>query len=473
VQVVETSRQNERELRELRGLVERINRGDCVLVLGPRVAVRPDDPERRPLDSLLAEELMESIGVTAEGTASPANLHRAADLYYQTRQDRVELDLAVQDFYEREASATTDFHRDLAKLPFRLCICASPDSQMLNAFAETEGKTPQKGYYGFRPISTPRLARPTAERPIIYHLFGHHEEAQSLVLTEGDLIEFLVAIVRGAPAVPDEVRSMLADPAASFLFIGFGFHNWYLRVLLRVLNVYGHQSKAIAFEDTQFFDHPERQQAVGFFSGDRLIEFRPLHWETFARQLSSAYEAGGRKRVPAASESGQFSETAPLAFISYASENLDRVERLMAALQARGINVWQDRQNLRAGDDWNQKLTRVIQKMVDYVIVLQTEEMLSRTEGVFHREIKEAEVRQSGMSEYEGEKLRFLIPVRCGNCGILSDLESRHVIDVDASGGEEALADSILEDWRNRTALTDRSKASDRSRTPARPMAVA
>lgn len=457
---METSRQNEREARELRGLVERINRGDCVLVLGPRVAVRPDDPEREPLDSLLARELIESIGVTgAEAEAASANLHRAADLYYRTRQDRVELDVAVQDFYEREASATTDFHRDLAKLPFRLCISASPDSLMFNAFATTEGKTPQKGYYGFRPIDTPRLARPTVERPIIYHLFGHYEEARSLVLTEGDLIEFLVAIVRGAPAVPDQVRSMLADPAASFLFIGFGFHNWYLRVLLQVMNVYGHQSKAIAFEDSQFFNHPERQQVVGFFSGDRLIEFRPLQWETFARQLSEAYESSGRKKAFTAPASVQFSEKAPLAFISYASENRDRVEELMAKLQARGINVWQDRQNLRAGDDWNQKLIRVIQKMVDYVIVVQTEEMLSRTEGVFHREIKEAQVRQSGMSEYEGDKLRFLIPVQCGGCGILSDLENRHVIDIDASGGEDALADSILEDWRKREALRARSKA--------------
>ena len=465
---METSRQNEREVRELRGLVERISRGDCVLVLGPRVAVRPDDPQRRPLDGLLAEELVESIGLTgAEGAAAAASLHRAADVYYRARQDRVELDVAVQDFYEREASGTTDFHRDLAKLPFRLCIAASPDSLMLNAFAATEGKTPQKGYYAFRPVNTPRLSTPTAGQPIVYHLFGHHEEARSLVLTEGDLIEFLVAIVRGAPAVPDQVRSMLADPAASFLFIGFGFHNWYLRVLLQVLNVYGHQSKAIAFEDTHFFEHPERQQVVGFFSGDRLIEFRPLQWETFAKQISEAYEASGRKRVPAASAPAplpaavtvQPSDKAPLAFISYASENRDRVEELMVRLQARGINVWQDRQSLRAGDDWNQKLIRVIQKMVDYVIVVQTEEMLSRTEGVFHREIKEAQLRQSGMAEHEGDKLRFLIPVRCGDCGILSDLESRHVIDIDTQGGEDALAESILEDWRRRAALTERANS--------------
>lgn len=457
---METSRQNERELRELRGLVERINRGNCVLVLGPRVAFRQDDPQRTPLDVLLAQELLDGIGVDAE-----PNLHRAADMYYRARQDRVELDIAVQDFYEREAGTTTEFHRDLASLPFRLCISASPDSLLYDAFAATEGKSPQKGYYSFRPIQTPRLMTPTPERPIIYHLFGHHDEAKSLVLTEGDLIEFIVAIVRGTPAVPDQVRSILADASASFLFIGFGFHNWYLRVLLQVLNVYGHQSKAIAFEDSQFFDHPERQQVVGFFSGDRMIEFRPLHWETFARQLSDAYESSGRKKPATSHTTGATStvtspnDKRPLAFISYASENRDRVEQLMTTLQAHGIDVWQDRQDLRAGQDWNRNLTRVIRNVVDYVIVVQTGEMLTQTEGVFHEEISQALQRQARMAEFQGDKLRFVIPVRCGDCGMLSDLSHLHVIDIDTPEGEEALASSILEDWRRRALLTAGSKA--------------
>jgi hypothetical protein len=72
------------------------------------------------------------------------------------------------------------------------------------------------------------------------------------------------------------------------------------------------------------------------------------------------------------------------------------------------------------------------------------------------------------MSEYQGDKLRFLIPVRCGPCGTLSDLANRHVIDIDAPGGEDALADSILEDWGRRGALTARSEgASGRSKAVA------
>jgi hypothetical protein len=79
---------------------------------------------------------------------------------------------------------------------------------------------PQRGYYRFRSPSYTRLSSPTAEQPLVYYLFGHHEDRESLVLTEADLIEFLVAIVGAKPPVPDQVRSILADPDASYLFLG-------------------------------------------------------------------------------------------------------------------------------------------------------------------------------------------------------------------------------------------------------------
>jgi hypothetical protein len=71
------------ERRELRGLVERIKRGDCVLVLGPRVAIQPDDRQRRPLDEVLAEELLASLGASENVAGGPPSLRRAADLHYR------------------------------------------------------------------------------------------------------------------------------------------------------------------------------------------------------------------------------------------------------------------------------------------------------------------------------------------------------------------------------------------------------
>ena len=451
---MESSRQAEVEARELRGLVERIKRGDCVLVLGPRVAVRAGDAERKPLDELLAEKLVAAAGAEDEESAqAETSLRRAADLHYRLVKDREDLELTVGDFYREHAGPTTDFHRDLAELPFRLCISASPDNLMLKAFEEA-GKAPVRGVYNFSQPGTPRLPSPSVEQPLVYSLFGHHEEPGSLVLTEADLIQFIVNIVRGQPAVPDQVRSLVADPAASFLFLGFGFHQWYLRVLLHVMNIYGHRSKAFAFEDEEFFGHPDHEEASGFFSGDRLIEFRPLRWEAFAKQLHDAYGAGAPRKVATAAE---LSANAPKAFVSYASEDREDVRALAEKLESRGIRVWQDKQDLRAGDNWNKVLFDVIGGKVDYVIVVQTPAMTTRIEGVFHQEIEAARQRQSKMGEHGGQQFRFLIPVSLGKVAPLSTLSAFHVIDVGDAEGVEALAKSIDEDWQRRMALAGRT----------------
>jgi TIR domain/SIR2-like domain len=453
------SRTAESEVRELRALVERIKRGDCILVLGPHVAVRADDPQRTPLDEQLARELLESLGEPAG--QQPPNMRRAADAFYRQRKDRDELELTVADFYRRGEGTTTDFHRDLAALPFRLCVAASPDSLMLAAFAAA-GKKPQKGWYSFRGAATPRLSAPTVQTPLVYHLFGHSDDPTSFVLTEGDLIEFLVAVVKGTPVVPDQVRSMLADPAAAFLFVGFGFHNWYLRVLLQVMNIYNHRSKALAFEDETFFAHPEREQTVGFFSGDRLIDFRPLRWSGFAQQLREVYEASApappapvvTKRMTTSMARPAVGAATPKVFVSYASEDQSAVDALVGTLQGRGVQVWQDKQDLRAGANWSNVLFDVIRNRVDYTVVVQTPAMTSRVEGIFHREIDAALERQAGMGELDGIGLRFLIPVKIGNCPLLSTLKYAHVIDVSEPQGVDALVQSIQEDWRRRTILT-------------------
>jgi nucleotide-binding universal stress UspA family protein len=426
------------ELRELRGLVERINRGDCVLVLGPQAAVRASD--RKPFDELLAEEL---------GASDPKNLRRAADAYLtKRRQDRDEVAAIVRDIYA--TGEITDLHRDLAQLPFRICIDASWDNLMTTAF-EQAGKAPVTAYYNYKPSPPPRLAAPTAERPLVYHLFGHHEEPLSLVLTEGDLIDYLVAFVKENPPLSDHVRSVLDDPGASFLFLGFGFHQWYVRVLLHGMRVYKHNRPTVALEGQPFFDAADHEQAVGFFS-DRLIDVRPLQWDAFARNLRTAYEALAQKAAPKppAAARAVSAVKGPKAFVSYASEDRDAVEQLAQELEARGIDVWQDKQDLRSGDRWEDVLLDVIGQKVDYVIVVQTAAMARRIEGVYHQEIDAALKRQRRMGFAGDQQLRFLLPVRIGDSPLHPRLKELHVID---AADVESLARSILEDWEHRQAV--------------------
>ena len=75
--------------------------------------------------------------------------------------------------------------------------------------------------------------QPTPEEPLVYHLHGLDTFPGSMVLTEDDYLEFLVAISqnvgRGADPIPRRVRQAMAD--SSLLLLGYDLHSWDLRVL--------------------------------------------------------------------------------------------------------------------------------------------------------------------------------------------------------------------------------------------------
>jgi hypothetical protein len=47
-------------------------------------------------------------------------------------------------------------------------------------------------------------------------------------------------------------------------------------------------------------------------------------------------------------------------FLSYASQDSEAARRICAALQARGIEVWFDQNDLRGGDVWDQRIRQQI-----------------------------------------------------------------------------------------------------------------
>jgi TIR domain/SIR2-like domain len=433
----------ELDKRFLRPLVERIRGGACVLLVGPGVAVDTSLPERPLITSLLARRLASDASLQGRcPTEMEANLRYVAQLHYESNRNLEDLAIITADFYEGLKNTTTSFHRDMAELPFRLCINTSLDDFMLQAFLATGRKKPVSVYYNFRKPLNSLLKQPSEAEPLVYYLYGHCKDLYSLVLTENDLIEFLVAIVRGDPPLPDRIKGRLGDPETTFLFVGFGFQNWYLRVLLHVLKIYGRKSRAVALEDAGFFSSPARSETVGYFSGDRLIEFRQLPWDTFARQLREEYRSAiGTVPAAAAPEPGP---GAPKAFLCYANEDREAVEAVGEELQARGVAVWRDKQNLRTGENWDRVLVDVISKRVDYVVVVQSPNMASRVEGYFRKEI---EVALNRYSKFDKSFL-FLLPVTLDGATLLPEFDQLHVgADVSTQAGIERLAKTILEDW--------------------------
>ncbi len=128
-------------------------------------------------------------------------------------------------------------HAVLARMPLRLFVTAHPAALLEDAL-RAEGKDPQVAFCrwkealdGEEPDAQDHLEEPTVERPLVYHLLGSLEHPDTLVLTEDDYFDYLVAVTKNDELIPRKVTRALAD--SSLLFLGFGLDEWDFRVLFR------------------------------------------------------------------------------------------------------------------------------------------------------------------------------------------------------------------------------------------------
>jgi SIR2-like domain len=135
-----------------------------------------------------------------------------------------------------------DPHGMLADLPLSVYVTTNYDDLMCQALLSrsrqpiravcpwyTQDRT--KLLEARKPFKQPERVRPHA--PIVYHLHGHHDVPESLVLTEDDYIEFLVQASKNNNLLPPPIREALSSRL--LLFIGYSLHDWTFRVLFRGL----------------------------------------------------------------------------------------------------------------------------------------------------------------------------------------------------------------------------------------------
>jgi len=93
-------------------------------------------------------------------------------------------------------------------------------------------------------------------------------------------------------------------------------------------------------------------------------------------------------------------------FISYASEDTEAAGRIAASLHATGIEVWLDKDELRSGDVWDQKIRRQIRDCALFIPVISANTE-ARMEGYFRLEWHLADQRTQLMARSRP----FLLPV--------------------------------------------------------------
>jgi len=433
-------------------IAERTRRGECVLVLGPAIAVDPDDNLHTPLTTrlarCLADRLKNALGQSC-GIVNADDLAHVSQVFCDEREfGRGSLEIAVNDFYARYDQTTTPLHRALAALPFQLVINTTPDYFMANAFKEA-GKNPQAEHYDYQSELQRDVKLGRDDCPVIFDLYGSRHELSSLILTESDLLAFLVGIIKKAPPLPQSIGKLLADVRTTFLFVGFGFERWHVRILLHTLQAQLPTYKSFALESPDFFDDGERLQTMVYFQ-KKKFRFSPFSWERFATELKQHHEALVSKRK---AQEPALPTTAPLAFLSYFREDAAAVSDVEEQLHVSGIRTWRDRHNLRGGDIWDEKISAVLGE-VDYVVVIQSRRGEARFQSYVYNEIREALSRQKTMRS----GVSFVIPTKIDDCKNLPEFERGRIqtIDLSLPGGVAALVTAIEEDWTRRQEVLSR-----------------
>ncbi|HLP59327.1 MAG TPA: toll/interleukin-1 receptor domain-containing protein, partial [Candidatus Deferrimicrobium sp.] len=425
-------------------LVHTIRKGKCILMLGPETAEVKLDGQSKMLSQSLANLLSGDLDSRFKEHIDPSNLLEVAH-YLQPDLGKIKLQMKIRDFYTQHNSASTltsDFHRDLAALPFYLSIHSSPD-EMFSVALKEQNKHPKIGWYNYKEKKSTMESFGTASEPMLFYLYGSIKDEESLVATENDLLDFLVSIMaRGS--LPERLINELQAPDKSFLFLGFGFKHWYLRILLHILEIKNKDNRSFALEEFNPSNAAESKSTVLFFrEGPYRIHFFEKGFEEFAAEMRRRFEVGADAGAEVLSLRP---EKRPRVFLCHANEDKPFAASLHGQLKAAGLDPWLDKENLRGGDRWDEMIQKIIKKEIDYFLVLQSNTLKNKVEGYVHKEIYEALERQKTFKS----GIRFIIPLQIDDGGELEELGAFHYNAIKNENDLAELVRLIERDYKKR-----------------------
>ena len=252
---------------EIPEIVRRVKEEKCVLLFGPGLARCKNGKTMR---SLLADYFSEmNLSVKED----------LDDLYTCKQEDRIRVLDHLQD-YCREKSEPSDLHDKLARIPCHLYISTTPDLLMKKALDDW-GVDHEFKFYD--KDETPKeVEKPTGKKPLLYNLFGSIEEQKSIIFSQGDLIQYLFSIIKEF-RLPENLREVLKN-SNYFIFLGFDFEKWYLKLLLRLILT---ESKpSIATDEGKHFN----EKLISFYERRYGLKFVNTNIEEYIHDLYSECE---------------------------------------------------------------------------------------------------------------------------------------------------------------------------------------
>lgn len=211
-----------------------IGSGACygVLPLGKQLAREFAKDEKYPYPFPDDENLVKVAQYLAVNLGSLATKNRVVEKF--------------QECGKPDFSRSGEPHMTLAQLRLPIYITTNYDDFMFQALqaaqppgADGKDYKPQRDHCHWYE-STRQKAKlpwpPTPQAPAVYHLHGILDVPKSMVLTEDDYLDFLLATSAIENLIPSEVRAALSN--TSLLFIGYSLEDLDFKVILRRLSTW-------------------------------------------------------------------------------------------------------------------------------------------------------------------------------------------------------------------------------------------
>ena len=434
----------------LESLINAIECGNCILMMGAGVSLEKHGDEFLPCTEILARELAEEIKNTTEQwniRPDTSNLAQIAQ-YYDLIKGKNKLQSSVKKFYAKRRNANCSIYRNLAVLPFSNIITTAHDQMFYNALKEKK-KGPIIKHFNFCEENPTLSHKGSRDAPLIFQLYGTIKKPDSMILKEDDFLNFLT----GDRSLPDNIIDLLKDKKKSILFLGFGFQYWYSRVLLHFLKTNKKDDKSFAFEHPISidggYDNDDFKRTIIFFKKSNYkIKFFKDDLFTFTETLKEKYLSDKELLSDDAVDLPPgYPAKKPVVFICYASEDRAKATDIYNKLEINGFDPWQDEKSLRGGDEWDVCIKENI-KECDYFLVLQSKALLNKISNFsyINKEINIALDRQ----KYCGQAQRFIIPVKIEECELLERLKFLHTVDISEGKDYSKLIEDLKSNLRKR-----------------------
>ncbi|MBQ6923695.1 MAG: toll/interleukin-1 receptor domain-containing protein [Kiritimatiellae bacterium] len=356
--------------------------GLVVPVVGPELLVAKGEDSEVPFYSAAAQRLAQASGLPpVAGETMDALFARARN--WLGRTDDMTRN-ALTRVLEGMADEPQPHLRALVETGlFPLILSTTPDRLLARTIESAAGQAPEEFYFCRNNKS--RADLPAMEVPQgvcwVYGIFGQARRGIHYAVTEDDRLEYASRWMDGVFR-PSNLISAL--DGKYLLVLGCGYENWLARFFL-----YGLKRDAL---------FSARGAGVGVLADSRASRDAPL--EAFlSRCHGYIYGPGGgadfvaelARRVreagirPSIDLSGGFREKS--IFISYGrQENPAEAFEVKRRLEACGIPVWLDTDQLQSGDDYDRKIERNIRHASFFLPILSKPVAQSMDNRYFRKE---------------------------------------------------------------------------------------